>query len=145
MKKIILILTLFICVTCAGQEIVTLSCKARLVQTLAPFVKASEDTAFINLYDRWKPKFMVPSPPSGTTQVSVDSISIKVISACYRWLLNWPQGATSVGDDFKADVAALRAGNPTLDGLLDAHDQYFSNDLAEQRQRGRKLLTGKNN
>lgn len=88
---------------------------------------------------------MVPSPPNNTTQVSVDSIPVTVIAACYSKVLSSPQGSTSVGDDFKADVAALRAGNSTLDGLLDAIDQAFSNELAEQRLRGRRLLTGKNN
>lgn len=127
------------------QEIVTLSIKARLVQYLAPFVKHNDDTAFINLFDKWKVKFMVASPPSGTTQVSVDSIPIGVVAACYSKVLSAPQGSTSVGDDFKADVATLRAGNPSLDNLLDAIDQAFSNELAEQRLRGRRLLTGKNN
>lgn len=88
---------------------------------------------------------MVPNPPSGTTQVSVDSIPIEVVKACYSKVLSAPQGSTSVGDDFKADVASLRAGNSALDNLLDAIDQAFSNELAEQRLRGRRLLTGKNN
>lgn len=145
MKKILIALSILVSVNSFSQEIVTLSIKARLVQTLAPFVRGNDDTAFINLYDRWKKKYEVANPPNNTTQVSVDSVSIRVIAACYSKVCSWPQGASSVGDDFKADVAALRAGNATLDGLLDAIDQAFSAELAEQRLKGRRLLTGKNN
>lgn len=144
MKKILIAL-LLISSVCRSQEIVTFSAKSRLVQSLAPFIKNNDDTAFINLYQRWVDKYKINPSPSATTQVSVDSISIRVIAACYRYLLSWPQGASSVGDDFKSDIATLRSGNATLDGLLDAIDAAFASELAEQRLKGRRLLTGKNN
>lgn len=148
MKKILLLVVVFISLQANSQDttIATLSIKARLVQTLAPFVRANNDTAAINLLHRWDKKWNVPKAnwPSGTTQVSVDSISVKIIAACYAKASSYPQGAASVLDDLKADIATIRAANSYLDQLLDAIDAVFSNVVPNDRIVGRILLTGTN-
>lgn len=149
MRKILFIIAIVFSIQSFGQDttIATLSIKARLVQTLVKFVKNhDEDTSFTNLYYRWIKKWQVApaSWPSGTTQVSVDSIAVTVIAACYSKALSWPQGASSVGDDFKSDVATIRSNNTYLDRLLDAIDAAFAAELSDTRTRGRALLTATN-
>lgn len=126
------------------STIATLSIKARLVRTLAPFVDNSNDTAYINLLHRWIKKYDVPNPPSGTTVVSVDSIAVTVIAECYRKLKAYPQGATGVGDDFESDIASIRAGNTYLDRLCDAIDAAYSGMIPTVGRMGTRILTGKN-
>lgn len=146
MKKILPIITLLICSISHSQDstIVTLSIKARLVQTLTPFVRANDDTASVNLMNRWIKKYEVTPNPSGTTQISVDSIATTVVAALYSKALSWPQGAPSVGNDFASDINAIRTANSYLDRLCDAIDLAFTNELNEARLKGRKLLTGRN-
>lgn len=146
MKKLFSIILIVVSLSLSAQDstIATLSIKARLVQTLAPFVKNGDDTSSINLMIRWIKKWDVVNPPSGTTQVVVDSVSVILISALYNKAKSYPQGAASVGDDFESDVAAIRAANPYLDKLLDDIDVIYNSVVPDSRTRGRKLLTGKN-
>jgi hypothetical protein len=143
MKSILILFLLFS--FAANAQIVTLSTKARNCQYLAGFVKShDEDTTYINLLNRWCDKFRVANAPTGTTQVSVDSISIQVVAGLYSKALSAPQGTSSVGDDFKADIATIRTNTPALDALLDAIDAAFAAELSYMRTRGRKILTGTN-
>lgn len=146
MKKILSIIFIVLSLSAFAQDttIATLSIKARLVQTLAPFVKSGEDTAYINLINRWVKKYDVANPPSGTTLVVTDSIAVTVIADCYRRAFGFPQGAAAVGSDFAADVASIRAGSAYLDRLLDAIDVVYGNIINSARTAGRKILTGKN-
>lgn len=147
MKKILFIILVTCSMFASAQDttIATLSIKARLVQTLAPFVKFNNDTAYVNLLNRWIEKFHVANPPSGVTLVVTDSIAVTVIADCYRKCYSFPQGALAVGSDFAADVAAIRAGNNYLDRLLDAIDTEFAEKIANARTFGRTILTGKLN
>lgn len=144
MKKILIII-FFGCSVASAQDttIATLSTKARLVQTFAPFVKQGEDTAYGNLIIRWIKKFDVANPPSGTQLVIVDSVAVTVIAECYRRAFGFPQGAASVGSDFAGDIAAIRAANSYLDRLCDAIDVAYGNVVANARTKGREILTGK--
>lgn len=145
MKKL-LILFLFIPFLGKSQDstIVTLSIKARLVQTLTPFVRNNDDTAYVNLLNRWIKKYETTPNPSGTLQISVDSIATTVVAALYARALSWPQGAPSVGSDFAGDINTIRTANTYLDRLCDAIDAAFTNELTEARLRGRRLLIGRN-
>jgi len=127
------------------SSIATFSIKARLVQTLAPYVKQRNDTGYIRLLNKWVEAYNVPVPPSGATLVSVDSVPIIVIAHCYRKCYSYQQGALPVGSDFAADVAAIRASNHYIDELLDAIDDEFSGMVADARAFGRIILTGKTN
>lgn len=150
MKKLLTIILIICCsfgfapVFSQDTTIATLSIKARLVQNLTPFVKQGYDTTYINLLNRWIKKYDVANPPSGTTLVSVDSIAVTVIADCYRKVKSYPQGAAAVGDDFEADIAAIRAANSYLDRLCDAIDAAYSGVVPTDRAAGRRILTGKN-
>jgi hypothetical protein len=147
MKKILLLILILISVKSFSQDttIATLSIKARLVQTLVPYVKQSiDDTAYINLLSRWVKAYDVASPPSGTTLVSVDSIKVVVIAALYGIAMSFPQGAASVGSDFASDILTIRNANTFLKRLCDAIDASLAAMVPDARTRGKKILTGKN-
>lgn len=127
------------------SSIWTFAIKARLVQTLAPYIKQRNDTANIRLLNKWIEAYNVASPPSGTTLVSVDSVPINIIAHCYRKCYSYPQGAALVGSDFAADVAAIRAANHYIDELLDGIDAEFNGVVGDARAFGRTILTGKTN
>lgn len=145
MKKLLTII-FFGCSVAYSQDstIATLSIKARLVRTLAPFVDNSNDTAYINLLHRWVKKYDVANPPSGTNLVTVDSIAVTVIAECYRKMKSYPQGATGVGDDFAGDIVAIRAANTYLDRLCDGIDAAYSGMIPTVGRAGTRILTGKN-
>jgi hypothetical protein len=148
MKKIILFLFLLTTLKSFSQDstIATLSIKARLVQTLVPYVKQNiDDTAYINLLQRWVKKYDVANPPNNTTQVSVDSIKVQVIAALYGVAYGYPQGVPAIGSDYASDILTIRNANTYLGRLCDAIDARFANMATEARTRGRKILTGKNN
>lgn len=146
MKQLFIIILISCGIAASAQDttIATLSTKARLVQTLAPFVKLSNDTAYVNLLNRWIGKFNVVNPPSGTTLVVVDSIAVTVIAECYKKCYLYPQGVLAVGSDFASDVAAIRAGNSNLNRLLNNIDAEFNSKISQARNFGRAILTGKN-
>lgn len=148
MKKTFLCLFILITLKSFSQDttIATLSIKARLVQTLVPYVKQNiEDTAYINLFARWVKKYDTQTPPSNTDIVTVDSISVSVISQLYGICQSFPQGAANVGNDFGGDILAIRNANPYLNRLCTAIDVTLAAIVVDARKRGKKILTGKNN
>ena len=148
MKKLFVIILISCGLSVSAQvpdsSIATLSIKARLVQTLAPYIKQRNDTPYIRLLNKWIEKYNVAVPPSGATLVTIDSVPIIVIAHCYRKCYSYSQGAAAVGSDFAADVAAIRASNHYIDELLDAIDNEFGNMVSDARAFGRIILTGKN-
>jgi hypothetical protein len=147
MKKIILSLSILFSVAsfCQDSTIATFSIKHRLVQLFIPFVKHNEDTAYVNLYNRWMKKFPDPKNlPAATVQISVDTIAVTVIADIYDLASSFPQGASAVLADLQSDVATIRAQNSYLFRLLKAVDDKYAAIVPSGRSRGKKVETASN-
>lgn len=140
MKKIIFLL-LFIPLLSVAQDNdntkVTVTIQARDCEYIGHIIAFNEN--YEDLFDAMKVKFRIASPPTGTTNVTIDTIPIK------QWLGVSSQLRTdpySVGGSVLTRYeAALRAANNTyMNGRLDAVASTDTDIFTSRRLFGRDRL-----
>jgi hypothetical protein len=94
------------------------------------------------VYIDLRPKFRIPSPPSGNTLVTIDSIPTVELANLYNYTLSNTDGM-GYGSQFKTTIAIVRAANTYLDRLCTAYENFWTDRLLTIRNIGRKLLRGK--
>lgn len=140
MKKIIFLL-LFIPLLTKAQDNentkVTVTIQARDCEYIGYFISFNEN--YEDLFDAMKAKFRIASPPSGTTNVTIDTIPIK------QWLGVSGQLRTDPyaigGSVLTRYETALRAANNTyMNGRLDAVAATDTDIFTGRRLFGRDRL-----
>ncbi len=140
MKKIIFILLLIPCIVFAQDNDatkVTVTIQARDCEYIGSFISFNEN--YEDLFDAMKAKFRVASPPTGTTNVVLDTIPIGQWLGVSRQLRQDPYGiAGSVFSRY--DVALRAANNIYMTGRLNTMDANDTDIFTGFRTLGRIRL-----
>lgn len=118
-----------------------LSLQARVIEYMTPYMANITNDSLYTTFLDLRTKFRAIRP-QGTTLVVVDSIPTFELAALYNYALSSPDGM-AVATLFKNQIATKRAGNPYLDRLATAAEDFWTDRLKLMRLQGRKLLLGR--
>lgn len=145
MKKLTTVALLFISVQSFAQDTATvrnLPIQARLAKYLAPRMANIEIDSLYTPFLNLRAKFRVPNPPTGTTNVTIDSIPTVELANLYRYTMSNSEGM-GAGLLMRTQISTARAGNPYLNRLCTAVEAEPLQRFADIIAAGGKLLMGK--
>jgi hypothetical protein len=139
MKKLLLFLLLVPLLSTAQDENtkVTVSIQARDCEFVGSFIAFTEE--FEEMFDAMKTKFRVTSPPSGTTNVQIDTIPIKQWLALSAKLRKDPYAIGGIVLS-RYDAALRAANNSFMTAQLNAMDAQDTDIFMGFRTLGRFRL-----
>jgi hypothetical protein len=140
MKKIILLLAVFISITCAGQvDSSTLKVPVYLRAADIEFIAAYFTTEHEDFYDGVKAKFRVGVPPTGVTLVQTDSIPVSQLLSMGVILRNNP-GAISTNLYSRYSTVLIALGHSYVTRKLAEGDNAVLSTFPQMRKVGRFKL-----
>lgn len=141
MKKYFIALLFLIPAICFSQTMdtrVTVSIQARDCEFIAGVV-FDEPFEFDVIYYKIKTKFTVQNPPTGTTNVQIDTVTIRDWLSLAARLRRDPY-AVGGGVVTRFETALRAAGNTFLNSELDEKAAADTNKFSETRDQGRIWL-----
>lgn len=144
MKKLIILLFLFAGAASAQIDSslvkINASIQARDVELIAGLLPYSEE--YEDSYDAAKVKFRVQTPPTGTTNVSIDSVTVGTWLNIWLVLKRNPY-AIGASADSRIETVLRAKNNAWLTGKINALIVDGTNYYNHLKDLGRKRLTGK--
>lgn len=146
MKKLVFGLLIMFSVSAQAQtdstKVKGLQLPAKLVYFLLPQIMQPSNDSLFQVAIDLRPKLRIPTPPTGATLVTIDSIPTVELANLYNYTLNTPS-YTSIGTLMQNQIANARTANTYLDSLCTAFENFYSNMMKTQVQAGKKMVTGK--
>lgn len=146
MKKLLLVFAVLLSVSTQAQsdstKVKALQLPAKLVYFLLPQIMQPSNDSLFQVAIDLRPKLRIPTPPTGNTLVTLDSIPTVELANLYNYTLNTPS-YTSIGTLMQNQIANARAANTYLDALCLAFENYYASKMKDQVQQGKKMVTGK--
>lgn len=143
MKKILIILCFVSCAANAQDSSklkVSATIQARDIEVIAQYIFNID--AYEEMWDNIKAKFRVPNPPSGATNVVVDTVELALWADLNNYLKNNPYFKTTY-NRVNAVLSAL--GQSWLTARLNEQEAYFNDRQNSLQQFGRQKLRKSNN
>lgn len=146
MKKLVFAVLFLVSLTATAQtdstKVKGLQLPARLVYFLLPQIMQPTNDSLFQVAIDLRPKLRIPTPPTGATLVTLDSIPTVELANLYNYALNTPS-YSSIGTLMQNQIANARASNTYLDALCFAYENFYSSKMKDQIQLGKKMVTGK--
>ena len=145
MKKLLFGLVLLVSITASAQDstkVKGLQLPARLVYFLLPQIMQPTNDSLFQVAIDLRPKLRIPTPPTGATLVTLDSIPTVELANLYNYALNTPS-YSSIGTLMQNQIANARLAHTYLDALCVAFENFYSSKMRDQIQLGKKMVTGK--
>lgn len=144
MKKILIILLLFISCTAIAQDsvIANLQLRARTIKLIAILAKQSEDTTMVKTFLSWNVQFKTNNP-TDNANVTISSARTVDVGRMYNYLLSLPVGLNEVEDfigDFKTSITPFRVANSLLDNICDELEATQILLLNDYKTKGSQFL-----
>lgn len=145
LMKIILITIIVMCSLFAKAQdssiVTNLSLQARLIEGLAPQMVNPDNDEVFDAFLRFRSKYRA-TRPSGTTPVSIDTITVSAIVYLYNYTTFNPDGLI-YSNLLKSQLTSARSANSNLNRQLNLVDADQTNRAIYTGLLGRKFLLGK--